>query len=336
MKCFNFAASVLAVLLLPHVARPITVTIGAIKDNTIFQSNSNNSAGGFAGIFSGANGQGSPRRGLIAFDIAGNVPGGSVITAAQLTLYLGNSPNNDAQMIGLYKLTRDWGEGTAGSSSLSIGGGGSGFAASPGDATWSDAMLGSVPWTGLGAAGDFNMVASATAPVTGPIDTPFTWTSTVALVDDVQSWLDDDATNFGWALVNANEAASQSVKAFYSREATQDSSGVPNSLDPAWRPSLTVTYESPIVPTGDYNANGTVDTADYVVWRKTLDLPASPEGSGADGNQNGIIDSGDYTFWRSRFGEVVSGIGSTVTVPEPATIRLLVAAMPLAFLLKRR
>ena len=336
MNRFNYAASVLVVLLAPLVARPTTVTIGATKDNTIFQSNSNNSAGGFAGIFSGTNGQGSPRRGLIAFDIAGNVPSGSVITSAQLTLYLGNSPNSNAQTIGLYTLTKDWGEGTAGSSSLNIGGGGGGFAASPGDATWSDATLGSVPWTGLGATGDCNTVASATASVTGPIDTPFTWSSTAALVDDVQNWLDDDATNFGWALVNANEATGQSVKAFYSREATQDSSGAPNSLDPAWRPSLMVTYESTASPTGDYNGNGVVDAADYVVWRKTLNLPASPEGSGADGDQDGMIDSGDYPFWRDRFGDVVSDIGSHCRRAGAGNVLLASRGRAAGVLLKRR
>ncbi|HEX5471125.1 MAG TPA: DNRLRE domain-containing protein [Lacipirellulaceae bacterium] len=336
MKPVYLVASLLVVLLVPQVARPITVTIGAMKDNTIFQSNSNNSAGGSAGIFSGANGQSSTRRGLIAFDIAGNVPAGSVITGAQLSLYLGNAPNSNVQTIGLYKLTKNWGEGTAGSSIATVGGSGAGFPASPGDATWSDAEFGSVPWSSPGGTGDFDPVASATAFVGGPVDTQFTWTSTTALIDDVQSWLDDSATNFGWVLVNANESTNQSVKAFYSREATQDSSGVPNSLDPSWRPSLAVTYETPTSPTGDYNGDGIVDAADYVVWRKTLDLPASPEGSGADGNRDGTIDSGDFTFWRNHFGEIAGEFQSSLAVPEPATVCLLIAAVPLAFSLKRR
>src|SRR2546423_553780 len=46
---------------------------------------------------------------------------------------------------------------------------------------------------------------------------------------------------------------------------------------------------------GDYNQNGVVDAADYVVWRKTLNSSASPQGSGADGNGNGTIDAGDFT-----------------------------------------
>jgi hypothetical protein len=234
--------TLLLLLVAPVSAWSATVTINASKDNTIYQSNSSFSAGGAAGIFSGANGQGSPRRGLLAFDVAANVPAGSVITSAQLTMYLGAISNSTSATIGLHTLTKDWGEGTAGSSTLSVNGGGAGFAASPGDATWSDAKLGSVPWTSAGATGNFNAVASATTSIGGPVDTPFTWSSTAALVADVQNWLDSPATNFGWAIVNANEGTSSSVKAFYSRSATQNSSNVPNSLDLTWRPALTITY----------------------------------------------------------------------------------------------
>lgn len=79
----------------------------------------------------------------------------------------------------------------------------------------------------------------------------------------------------------------------------------------------------PPTNTGDYNQNGVVDAADYVLWRETLGQVAAPAGNGADGNSNGTIDSGDYTFWRAHFGNILAGsaAGSTlseVTVPEPA------------------
>jgi hypothetical protein len=77
-------------------------------------------------------------------------------------------------------------------------------------------------------------------------------------------------------------------------------------------------------PTGDYNGNGIVDAADYVVWRKTLNQPAVPAGSGADGDADGTIDPGDYDFWSARFGDVVAGAGGGATsVPEPGTAGLL-------------
>jgi hypothetical protein len=228
--------------LVPTSTWSATTTIGALKDNAIFQSNSNNSAGGAPGIHVGTTGQGSVRRGLIAFDIAANVPTGATITSAELTLALGNAANTTSRAIGLHRLRKDWGEGTAGSSAVGIAGTGGGFSAAPGDATWSHAMLGSIPWSNPGATGDFNPVASATLDVGGSDDTLHTWLSTPALVSDVQSWLDAPATNFGWALINGSEGTNQSIKAFYSRSATRDSSGLPDSLDAAWRPTLVVSY----------------------------------------------------------------------------------------------
>jgi hypothetical protein len=74
-------------------------------------------------------------------------------------------------------------------------------------------------------------------------------------------------------------------------------------------------------PTGDYNGNGRVDAADYVIWRKTLNQTASPAGSGADGDADGTVDADDYNFWRSQFGTVLPGStsGSGASVPEPTT-----------------
>ena len=52
---------------------------------------------------------------------------------------------------------------------------------------------------------------------------------------------------------------------------------------------------------GDYNYNGVVDAADYVVWRQTFgDIG---DGLAADPNNNNIIDNEDYTAWRENFGQ---------------------------------
>src|SRR5256885_229899 len=66
---------------------------------------------------------------------------------------------------------------------------------------------------------------------------------------------------------------------------------------------------------GDYNHNGTVDAADYVLWRKTAGQAASPAFSGADGSGNSVVDSADYGVWRANFG-----------APAPAAILVETAA----------
>ena len=71
-----------------------------------------------------------------------------------------------------------------------------------------------------------------------------------------------------------------------------------------------------IVPTlpGDYNQNGTVDAADYVVWRK------NPDAFGGD--------PAGYDTWRSHFGQSAgSGSALNATVPEPATTWLFLIGM---------
>jgi hypothetical protein len=62
---------------------------------------------------------------------------------------------------------------------------------------------------------------------------------------------------------------------------------------------------------GDDNQNGTVDAADYVAWRKTGGTPTG------------------YDTWRAHFGETFgnsAAASANATVPEPATIAMLVAA----------
>jgi hypothetical protein len=66
---------------------------------------------------------------------------------------------------------------------------------------------------------------------------------------------------------------------------------------------------------GDYNRNGTVDSADYVLWRKDA---ASYGG-----------DPGGYDTWQANYGATSgSGRGSGITsVPEPSTLLLLAIAI---------
>lgn len=65
---------------------------------------------------------------------------------------------------------------------------------------------------------------------------------------------------------------------------------------------------------GDYNLDGTVDAADYTVWRDTLgsttDLRANGDNTGASMN---VIDTADYAIWGANFGNT-----STAAAVAPA------------------
>jgi hypothetical protein len=88
---------------------------------------------------------------------------------------------------------------------------------------------------------------------------------------------------------------------------------------------------------GDYNRNGVVDAADYVLYRKTLGQTGTT--LAADGNNNGQIDSGDYVVWRTHFGQTFgsgSGANANAAVPEPAIAAMLIVAAACWYLQRRR
>jgi hypothetical protein len=69
---------------------------------------------------------------------------------------------------------------------------------------------------------------------------------------------------------------------------------------------------------GDFNDDGHIDAADYVVWRKNLGQPTETALHGNGDNMNGV-DQGDYNLWRQNFAVSGSGAGgSSQPVPEPA------------------
>jgi len=98
-----------------------------------------------------------------------------------------------------------------------------------------------------------------------------------------------------------------------------------------------VNLPPPMMPTGDYNGNGIVDAADYVVWRETFGQNVS-QGTGADGDSSGVIDELDYNFWRMRFGTVATGssVASGTGVPEPTTAAILLGALVITHVRPKR
>jgi endoglucanase len=81
------------------------------------------------------------------------------------------------------------------------------------------------------------------------------------------------------------------------------------------RPAMAV-LQSHLALAGDYNANGAVDAADYVLWRNNGALQNEVHSLGSASAQ-------DYAEWRSRFGSSAAGSGSGAAgslVPEPESV----------------
>jgi hypothetical protein len=114
---------------------------------------------------------------------------------------------------------------------------------------------------------------------------------------------------------------------------TPSSGNLPHNIiaDENWvhilaEPGAGTYVRRPVILVGDYNANGVVDAADYVVWRDSL---GSVTNLVADGNNNDVIDSEDYIMWRSNFGAASQSTTSAaaVAIPEPCGLVLLAIAM---------
>ncbi|HEY3391636.1 MAG TPA: hypothetical protein VGK58_02940 [Lacipirellulaceae bacterium] len=87
---------------------------------------------------------------------------------------------------------------------------------------------------------------------------------------------------------------------------------------------------------GDYNNNGIVDAADYVVWRKLLGTNTQLENEG-EGVTPGMVTDEDYSTWRTNFGLVTPpGAGSFAAVPEPGTVVIALSAVLGAFVRRRQ
>ena len=189
---------------------------------------------------------------MISFTISGNIPANATITNVQLTLTVGQVPNpgfNGNSTISLYDVTQSWPQGTTGSASAGIAATGQGFAANPGDATWNDVSYSAtLPTLWTTAGGDHSGTASASLSLsnfnlTG--NPSFTWSS-AQLVADVQNWLANPSSNFGWELINSNETTASTLFGFYSSEWDNAHFGGSSTQVPV----LQVTYTTPIPEPG--------------------------------------------------------------------------------------
>jgi hypothetical protein len=292
-----------------------TATLRPGKDNVIYGDGSANLSNG-AGEFllvgsSGTNGGGRAMRSLIAFSLAGQVPAGATINSVTLTLTVNTPLVANTNTVRVHRVLADWGEGT----SVAPMGGGGGAPSPTGDATWTARIFNTAQWTTPG--GDFAPAASATQPVntnTGNI----TITS-AGLVADVQAWVSNPATNFGWILV-AQDESGPAVR-FASREASAApslvidytaSTGGGNTA-----PTITAQPASQSVAAGatvTFTVAATGTPAPGFQWRKDgAPIPGAMSASLTLANV-AATDGGSYTVLVSTPTGSVTSAAATLTV----------------------
>ncbi len=280
---FSFVVWVVVGLSLPVQAD--TVTLTPSKDNTLIEITSGDQRSNALGdgIYSGRVGPmggGTRRRAPLAFDLVGAIPAEAEIASVTLTLNL-ISTVSGAQTLSLYALLADWGEGTSNDN------GGQGSPATPGDATWKHMFYDTDVWSNLG--GDYSPVVSASQVVGINTGVFYTWGPTAQMQADVENWLADPATNFGWLLVG-NESQLQTVKKFASKD---------HFLE-VWRPQLTIEFVSPTQCPADFDGDDMVTAADLALLLGSWgDCPGCP----ADLDDDGMVDAFDLATLLGTWGE---------------------------------
>ena len=209
---------------------PVSVTLGAVADNTLYEDPvgaTSNGAGQY--IFSGNQNSGLKRRGVVRFDVS-SIPPAALVQSASVRLLCNQAPGVPVD-VSTHRIAASWGEGA----SQGSGNEGSGGTAAANDATWLHRFYNSTFWSTPG--GDFSPTASATLSVPAIAGVFYEWGG-AAMTADVQGWVEGSIANAGW-LIRGEEASSTNTRRFASRE----------TGTAANRPVLLVTY-LPSAPTG--------------------------------------------------------------------------------------
>ena len=203
----------------------VTVQVAASQDTTLYSDQPADANGAGEFLLTGQAGEGdSDKHLLVKFDLeSAGIPDGATIIDAVLTLNLAQTIGPSAA-ISVHQVTTAWGEAGSDAPGSEV----NGVAAQQFDATWVYAFFDGAIWSSPG--GDFDSAASATTEVDQP--GTYQWFE-FGIVDDVQEWLDDPASNHGWLLDGGGNG---SLKSFTSKD-----SG--NAL---LAPQLEITYEEPL------------------------------------------------------------------------------------------
>ena len=179
---------------------------------------------------------------------------------------------------------------------------------------------GSTPWATGGTPGGVQIAATETWSE-APLELDFT--------DAVKAWADGEP-NYGIHHQQANyEGPSTCYSSFWSREAEADQATYPGAI----APQLEIVYGEAQQITGDANLDGTVDDADLSLllahWNQ--DVTGDPDGGWGKGEFNATapVQDADLSL-------LLANWTGAAAVPEPVSVLLVLAGLPIAARRRRK
>lgn len=219
-KIVEVVATVVAIFA-ANVLSADSVTLIPTEDATISEKSLDMPLGGQTTLDSGTTGPNEGlkmNRALLKFDVAASIPTNATVTSVALTMTVVQAPTATNLWFSLHKVLKGWSESVV---------------------TWTNRLSPAAPWSAPGGAEalDYSSSVAQSNFITGT--GTFTFTSSSSLVADVQDWVSNPATNFGWILICEQEDLERSVRKFASRESSTATN----------RPSLEVHFTRPTSPT---------------------------------------------------------------------------------------
>lgn len=186
-----------------------TVELKAVADTTLFQKFPDNNLGRSDSLAVGTTADGNRARGLVRFDLVDALPAGAVLTRASVRVEVTKRPNGPASTFELRRMLKGWAEGEKS--------GDTGSAAAAGETTWNAQFQGSADWDTAGTVEGTDFSGTVSAQVEMNLLGSYTFTSD-SLLSDVQGWLDDPSSNFGWLMRSQSEGLPRTARRIATRE----------------------------------------------------------------------------------------------------------------------
>jgi hypothetical protein len=216
------------------------VQLHPVADTTLIEAAPDHNMGGMIFFNAGTAGNGSRNRGLLQFDFSGVIPVDAIVQSAALELTVVQTPTEgqgQPSLFGVHRVLLPWGEGVqVAENPFSPG---LGASAAPGEATWNHRFFGgNETWSSAGGEAGVDFMATlSSVELIEDIDI-YLLDTTPRMVSDVQSWVSDPESNFGWMLQSLSEDVRFTARRFASIE------------DAFSAPMLTVTFEVVPEPAG--------------------------------------------------------------------------------------